>query len=257
VRRADYVPTRPAPAPAALKASSTPETPPRYLSESLEKLVVGANRDSVALEQYRRLAATLHEAQVGKGLKTVVVTSAVPKEGKTLTAANLALTLSESYGRRVLLVDADLRRPQVHQLLGIGHERGLAEVLRGDKFESSMVRVSPLLTVLPAGRPDPNPQAGLSSDRMRQFVDDCALRFDWVILDTPPLALQSDAQLLARLTQAVVFVIRAGSTPFEVVNRAVAELGRECIVGTVLNGVDEAALPERAYYGEYYQNREP
>jgi protein-tyrosine kinase len=224
----------------------------RIGSDSNPKLVISAGRNPVSLEQYRRLAATLHDIQVEKGLKTLVITSAVPKEGKTLTAVNLALTLSESYGRRVLLIDADLRRPSVHEVIGIPNERGLSDVLRADRVELPTVQVSPLLTVLPSGRPEQNPLAGLSSERMRILLDESATRYDWVILDTPPLGLLSDAQLLTRLTQAAVFVIRAGATPFQVIDRAIAELGREFIIGTVLNGVEEDAIPATGYYGDYY-----
>jgi capsular exopolysaccharide synthesis family protein len=220
-----------------------------------ETLVVGPNRNAVSLEQYRRLAASLHEVQVERGLRTVVVTSAAPKEGKTLTAVNLALTLSESYGRRVLIIDADLRRPSVHHVLGIANDRGLSDVLRADRIDPPMVQVAPLLTVLPSGRPDQNPLAGLSSDRMRLVLQDCATRYDWIIIDTPPLGMLPDAQILTRLTQAAVFVIRAGATSFPAVNRAIEELGREFIVGTVLNGVQDDAISS-AHYGQYlYQDR--
>jgi len=204
------------------------------------------------MEQYRRLAATLHEAQVAKGLKTVMVTSAVPKEGKTLTVVNLALTLSESYRRRVLIVDADLRRPSVHEVLGIPNDRGLGDVLRGDRIEPGIVQVSTELSVLPAGRPNQDPMAGLSSGRMRTLVEDFASKYDWVVLDTPPIGLLSDAQLLVRVAQAVLFVIRAGSTPFPVVDRAINELGRDCIIGTVLNGVEGRTIPATNYYSDYY-----
>jgi len=263
VRGGDHVATRPAATPLNASANDDTRSNARLSEDSQGKFVVGSKRNAVALEQYRRLAATLHDAQVEKGLKTIVVTSSIPREGKTLTAVNLALTLTESYGRRVLLIDADLRCPRLHQMFGIPNNTGLTDVLRVERLGGAAVNVteasksfSPLLTLLPSGKPDPNPQAGLSSDRMRQLVDDCAQKFDWVILDTPPLALQSDAQLLARLTQAVVFVIRARSTPFPVVDRAVAELGRDCIIGTVLNGVDEAALPDIAYYGDYHKESE-
>jgi capsular exopolysaccharide synthesis family protein len=257
VHAVEPVATRLAPAPAPINRSNNdaPRSSPSLGKDPGGKFVIGSKRNAMALEQYRRLAATLHDAQVGKGLKTVVVTSSVPREGKTLTAVNLALTLSESYKRQVLIIDADLRLPRLHDMFGIPNNIGLTDVLGGDRLERAAVHVSPLLTVVPSGRPDPNPQAGLSSDTMRQLVDECAHRFDWVILDTPPLALQSDAQLLARLTQAVVFVIRAGVTPFAVVDRAVEELGRDCIIGTVLNGIDEAALPDSAYYGDYYHDQ--
>ena len=217
-----------------------------------QKLVSGEGRDATSLEQYRSLAASLHEAQVQRGLKTVVVTSAVPNEGKTITAVNLALTFSESYSRRVLLIDADMRKPSVHEVIGIPNRKGLAEALRSDRAHLEGLRVSPLLHVLPSGRVDNSPLAGLSSERMRALLEEAASRYDWVILDTPPLALVSDAQLLARLTQAVVFVIRAGTTPFSVVNKALDELGRDHVVGIVLNGVDAEAIPATGYYGDYY-----
>jgi len=216
------------------------------------KLVVGSDNNAAFIEQYRRLAATLHDAQMEKGLKTVMVTSAVPREGKTLTAINLALTFSESYGRRVLLIDADLRRPSIHEVLAIPNDHGLSELLQSDRIEPTTVSVSPGLAVLPAGNISENPLAGLSSARMRTFVEEMATRFDWVLLDTPPVGLLPDAQVLGRVAQAAVFVIRAGATPYPVVDRAIAELGRDCIIGTVLNGVEERTLPATAYYGHYY-----
>jgi capsular exopolysaccharide synthesis family protein len=229
--------------------------PPRQVAAGNDKLMVGEHHHPMSLEQYRRLAATLHDAQVDKGLKAVVITSAVPKEGKTLTAVNLALTFSESYGRRVLLIDADLRRPSVHEVLGIPNTRGLSDVLAADRIELPTVDVSPLLAVLPSGHPDQSPLAGLSSERMRMLLEEVASRYDWVILDTPPLGLLSDATLLTRLTQAAVFVIRAGSTPHDVIDRAISDLGREYVIGTVLNGVEEDAIPVKGYYGDYYGER--
>jgi capsular exopolysaccharide synthesis family protein len=216
---------------------------------------VGGTPDAASTEQYRRLAATLHHAQVEKGLKTVMVTSSVPREGKTLTVVNLALTLSESYGRRVLLVDADLRRPSVHQDLGVPNELGLRDVLSSNRAELPVVQVSERLWVLPSGRVEENPLAGLSSERMRGFLDAAAGRFDWVLVDTPPVGLLPDAHVLGRLVQASVFVIRAGGTPFATVEKAIAELGRDCIIGTVLNNVDPSTLQISEYYGHYYPAR--
>jgi protein-tyrosine kinase len=220
--------------------------------DSNSKVIIGAERNHVSLEQYRRLAATLHEAQMERGLRTVMVTSAVPREGKTLTAINLALTLSGSYGRRVLLIDSDLRRPSIHDVLGVPNDKGLSDVFHSSAKELPIVQVSTLLSVLPAGRADQNPQAGLSSERLRVLLEEATERFDWVVVDTPPVGLVSDAQILARIIQAVVFVIRAGSTPFPLIEKAVSEVGRESIIGTVLNGVEADALPATTYYGGYY-----
>jgi capsular exopolysaccharide synthesis family protein len=253
VERLD-LPMNPSPVPVLTPVRSEPRpTAPSVDFQPNDKLVVGPAPNHVSMEQYRRLAATLHDAQVEKGLKSVMVTSAVPREGKTLTATNLALTLSESYGRRVLLIDADLRRPSVHQVLGIQNDVGLSDVLRSTRLESALVQLTARLTVLPSGRPDQNPLEGLTSERMRALLEDVSSRFDWVVIDTPPIGLLSDAQVLSRLAQAAIFVIKAGSTPFETVDRSIAELGRDCIIGTVLNGVEHEAIPS-TYYGDYYRS---
>jgi protein-tyrosine kinase len=207
----------------------------------------------VALEQYRRVAAVLHELHLDRGFRTLLVTSALPREGKTFTIVNLALTLSEAYQRRVLVIDADLRRPSVHSVLGIQVERGLIDVLDGTLADPPILTVTPTLSLLPAGTPRAAaPLAGLSSQRMRDVVGDLSARYDFVLLDTPPVGLLPDAQLLTRLAEGVLFVIRAGVTPFPAVERAIAALGRECLVGTALNAVEDDAIPVAAYYAQYY-----
>jgi capsular exopolysaccharide synthesis family protein len=216
------------------------------------RLVTGET-SAVSLEQYRRLAAVLHDEQADAQLKTVMVTSAVPDEGKTLTATNLALTLSESYGRRVLVVDADLRCPTMHTTLGLSNDRGLSDALRSSNGDLPLTQVSDNLSVLTAGRPGSNPLASLTSARMEEILRDCAARFDWVILDTAPVGVLPDAQVLARFVGGVILVIGAGSTPAAAVERAVAELGGpDAIIGTVLNRVDERRIPDAGYYGRYY-----
>jgi protein-tyrosine kinase len=215
------------------------------------RLVIGGS-GAVSLEQYRRLAATLHDIQLQQGLKTLMLTSALPHEGKTLTIVNLALTLSESYARRVLIIDADLRWPSVHTVLGVSNTTGLSEALLGHaRHDLPIQHISPRLAVLPAGRPGPTPLAALTSARMGALIDECATQFDWVLLDTPPIGLMPDAQLLARLTRAVVLVIAAGATPAAAVERAVQEMGSDCIIGTVLNRVEERRIPEVGYYARY------
>ena len=198
------------------------------------------------------MAATLHQAQTERGLKTLMVTSAVPNEGKTLTATNLALTLSESYGLKVLLIDADLRRPSVHQIFRLPNSAGLSDGLRVEKGPLPLIEVSPGLTILPAGRPDADPMAGLTSERMKAVLAEAASRFDWVIIDTPPVGLLPDAQLLARLADGVLVVIGAGRTPYTMVQRVINELGPERIIGTVLNRVEETSVPANSYLRDYY-----
>src|SRR5436190_13570379 len=218
-----------------------------------ERLVVHENAEPVAVEQYRRLAAVLHQSQMDKGNKVVMIASAQAAEGKTLTAANLALTLSESYRRRVLLIDADLRRPSLNRLFGLPHASGLSESLKasGDR-PLQLLTISPALSLLPGGRADDDPMSGLTSGRMQQIIEQAAAEFDWVILDTPPVTLLTDTHLLAAMVDSAVLVIGAGSTPHELVQQTIDSLGRDKIVGVVLNRVEASALKD-ASYDSYYR----
>jgi Mrp family chromosome partitioning ATPase len=134
----------------------------------------------------------------------------------------------------------------------LSNARGLSEVLADGRLDLPFIEVSERLSVLTAGRPGPAPLAGLSSPRMRALLEECARRFDWVLVDTPPVGVLPDAQLIARLAGAVVLVIGAGSTPAALVERAVAELGPECIIGTVLNRVDRHVISEAGYVDRYH-----
>jgi capsular exopolysaccharide synthesis family protein len=204
----------------------------------------------MVVEQYRRLAATLHQVQLERGAKIVMIASANSGEGKTLTAANLALTLSESYRRRVLLIDADLRRPQMHHVFRVPSVSGLNEGLKAAEDQRlPVVQLSPRLVLLPAGRPDPDPMGVLTSERMRRVITDAAAAFDWVILDTPPIVLLPDTNLLAAMVDLAVLVVAAGRTPHKMVMRALDILDRERVLGVVLNGTEETMLPPAYTYG--------
>jgi capsular exopolysaccharide synthesis family protein len=225
----------------------------RLLADRLgSRLVIGADALPGAVEQYRRLAATLHHAQQQSSMRTVMVASAMPAEGKTLTAANLAVTLSESYRRRVLVIDADLRRPSMHDVFQLPNASGLNDALAGAGHRPAAFEVSPHLTVLTAGRPTPDPMGALASSAMRDLVRDAAAAYDWVIIDTPPVGLLSDANLLARIVDAVVMVISAGKVPYKLIQRAVDAVGRERILGVVLNRATDALLATPSRYQDYY-----
>jgi len=203
------------------------------------RLVSNAATTPLSIEQYRRLAAVMHQAQVDRGIKTVMVASAFSGEGKSLTASNLALTLSESYRRRVLLVDADLRRPMLHDIFQIPNLEGLSDGLKSKVLRKMpLVEITPNLSLLPGGRPDPDPMGGLTSDRMKHVMKQAVDRFDWVILDTPPIALLPDGSLVANMVDTVLLVVAACRTPCTAVQRTVAAIGKDQIIGTVLNFVD-------------------
>ena len=221
--------------------------------EVTQKLVIDDHMIAASREQYRRLGAVLHAGQNATGLKVVMVASAVAGEGKTLTASNLALTLSESYHRNVLLIDADLRRPSLDGIFGIVSGSGLSEGLTS-RVETplNVCQVSPNLTVLPAGHPTHDPMAGLTSDRMRRLLEEARESFDWVIIDTPPTVLLSDAHLLASMVDGTILVVRANETPFDLIKRATEAIGRSRILGVVLNGAESV---QTNYYYNYYGYR--
>ncbi len=217
-----------------------------------EKLIVHPAISRACIERYRRIAATLHHLQQERGVKVLMVASAAMGEGKTLTSANLALTLSESYRRKVLLIDADLRRPSLTAVFQLQRSRGLSERLRGESDGPlTVLEMSDTLALLPGGKPDSDPMAGLTSPRMRQILDQASAAYDWVILDTPPVGLQPDAGLLAAMVEAALLVVGSGIAPAATVEAAIEAIGRDKIVGVVLNRVDEDATDEAAYY-EYF-----
>ena len=238
----------PAGAALAVTASRIPNDP-----ESRAKLITGADAPGVFIEQFRRLAASLLELKAADGESmSLLVTSALPREGKTLTTVNLALTLSESYERRVLLIDADLRRPSVHNVLRTGNVVGLIDALRSQRTELPIERVSPRLSVLTAGRPQSDPMAALTSERMVSILADARRAYDWIILDAAPAAILPDAPLLSRLVAGTLLVIGAGSSPHAMVERAISEIGRERIIGTVVNSIADHEIPATDYYHGYY-----
>lgn len=222
------------------------------------KTVIDHTMMPASREQYRRLAAALHQAQRTSGFKVVMVASAVAGEGKTLTAANLAMTLSESYRRDVLLVDADLRRPSLHVVFQVPGAPGLSDgLITSEDPKLPLHRVSERLAILPAGRPTSDPIGALTSERMRRLIDEAREVFDWVVIDTPPVGLLTDAALLSSMADGVVLVVKAESTPHDMVVRAVNAIGRERVIGTVLNRAKEQPNSTSYDYYKYYSQAEP
>ena len=211
-----------------------------------EKLVVTAGIDPVTREQYRKLAATLHRAQLENGHKVIMLTSALAGEGKTLTAANLALTLSHSYVRNV----ADLRNPMMREIFGIAPMRD-PERHNADSA-CPVQQVRPHLWLMLARRPESDPISTLTSDRMRETLAEARETFDWVLIDTPPVGLLPDANLLAGMVDGVLMVISAGRTPYDVAQQATDAVGRERVIGVVLNRVDPRNLLSIDHYAHYF-----
>ncbi len=222
-------------------------------SPAADRLVGSANAGPLAVEQFRRLAAALIHARAERYLKSILVTSPAPGDGKSNVAVNLALTLSESYQRSVLLVDADLRRPMLHSLFGVENTPGLTEALSPDNRRAvATVEINEALTLLPAGRPEASPLGGLSSDRLKHLLADAAARFDWIIVDSPPVGMLADARLVSEAIDGALLVVRAGVTLYPDVEAAAETLGHERILGIVLNAVEPEEVQGEGYYHHYY-----
>lgn len=225
----------------------------RMDSAAAERLVVSPTAGPLLVEQFRRLAATLLRARAERDLKSVLVTSPAPGDGKSNVAVNLALTLSESYHRSVLLIDADLRRPTLHALFGVQNTAGLTEALKpGNNGNVATIQVGESLTLLPAGRSDTSPLGGLSSDRLQHLIAEAASRFEWVIVDSPPVGMLADAHLVSQTVDGALLVVRAGVTPYTDMVAAAETLGHERILGVVLNAVEPDEVQGGGYYSHYY-----
>jgi len=194
--------------------------------------------DSYVAEQFRSLRGRIDALSAQRPIRTLVVSSPMAGEGKTTASINLATVTSMSVGRRVLLVDCDMRRPRVHQSLGLRPEAGLAEVLTGVvSVDDAIMKVEGMnLEVLAVrGRPS-NPSELLSSPSMRELVREVADRYDMVILDTPAALGVPDAKAVAELCDGIVLVIRADVTAQQDVEAALELLDRNRLLGIVLNG---------------------
>jgi capsular exopolysaccharide synthesis family protein len=151
------------------------------------------------------------------------------------------------------LIDADLRRPTLHQLFRVPNAKGLSDALNGTPSErAAAVQISDTLALLPAGRAQADPLAGLSSDRMRSLIADASSHYDWVIVDSPPVGVLADAHLVSEIVDAALLVVRAGITRFPELEAAADRLGHDRILGLVLNAAEPAEIRGRGYYGYYY-----
>jgi capsular exopolysaccharide synthesis family protein len=205
-------------------------------------------------ESFRALRTSLLSTYTEPGTKVLVITSAQPLEGKTIVAANVAMALAYG-GARVLLIDADMRRPGLHRPLRLTNERGLAQVLNGQARVRDVIQrtVDPNLLAITAGRVPPNPSELLSSERMKTLLGNLAHgAFDWIVIDTPPVLAVSDAIILAPSVAGIVYVIGAEMTRRRLAERALATIlsGHPRSICAVLNKVDISR--NKYYYSRYY-----
>ena len=236
-------------------------------SKEAVELVTQVRPQSQMAESYRALRTSLLLSNLGAPPRVIMVTSALPQEGKTTTSINCAVVLAQK-GVRVLLIDADMRRPSIHKTLGMGPHSGLSNVLTGSTtLEQAITRstILPNLFVLTAGTPPPNPAELLASSNMRDKLAELREQYDHIVIDTPPSLSVTDAVVLSPRADAVVLVIRSGQTTKQALRRSrdILTQVNAKVVGVLLNAVDLSS-PDYYYYYEYqgkyaryYQEGEP
>jgi capsular exopolysaccharide synthesis family protein len=223
-------------------------------SNEAVELITHVRPQSQMAESYRALRTSLLLSHLGAPPKVIMVTSALPQEGKSTTSINCAVVLAQK-GIRVLLIDCDLRRPSIHKTLGMGPRSGLSNVLTGSITLKQAITVAPTLPnldVLPAGTPPPNPAELLASTNMRDVLAELRDKYDHIVLDTPPTLSVTDAVVLSPRADAIVLVIRSGSTTKQALRRSrdILMQVNARVSGVLLNAVDLSS-PDYYYYYEY------
>jgi succinoglycan biosynthesis transport protein ExoP len=222
-------------------------------SKEAVEMVAQSRPHSQMAESYRALRTSLLLTNLGAPPKVIMVTSALPQEGKTTTSMNTALVLAQK-GVRVLLIDADLRRPSIHKIMGWGPRSGLSNVLTGSATLKQTIQPSflPNLSILPAGTPPPNPAELLASTNMRDVLEELRGQYDHIVVDTPPTLSVTDAVVLSPRADAIVLVIRSGQTTKQALRRSrdlLTQVNAK-VSGVLLNAVDLSS-PDYYYYYEY------
>jgi len=217
-------------------------------------LFFNADEQMAGTEEFRTLRSRLYQMREKQPLKKVLVTSSLPKEGKTFVAANLAQVMVRQHGRRALLIDADLRAARMHAALGTVSTPGLSEYLLGENDEFGIMQRGAMenLFFIPSGRSVSNPAELVANGRLKFLLNRVEQLFDWIIIDSPPAVPVSDASLLSNFCDGVLLVVRSNATPFDIAKKARSEFRDESLVGVVLNGINAGDSPYSRYYYSSY-----
>jgi receptor protein-tyrosine kinase len=219
-----------------------------------ERLVAVHEVKSLAAEQFRKLYVSIIRAGQTRDLQTLMITSSMAEEGKTLTALNLAITMTAS-GDDILFVETDFHCPRVGTYLDLPSQEGLSDYLSDQTSISQICHLTflPGLIVVQAGQSCQNPIGLLSSEKMAKFLQQvkASQQYRYIVLDTPPILLSSETHAMADYVDASILVVRADITPQEQVSRAIETIGEQRILGCVLNGARECELDSYGQYGPY------
>ncbi len=238
-----------------LKIEGQGSTPNSELGTHSKELVLSHHPLSVVNEAYRTLRTAILLSQAGESPRTVLFTSAMGGEGKTATVVNTAIIFAQM-GIKVLVIDADLRRPSCHKVLRSRNGTGLANLLTGQGELEEVIKPTAVnnLSLLSAGSVPPNPSELVGSKKMHESLISLQERYDYILIDSPPVMPVSDAVLLSTMVDGVVLVVGAQETPKNIVKTTISRLdyARAKILGTVLNRVNMHSREYEDYYHHYY-----
>jgi capsular exopolysaccharide synthesis family protein len=226
---------------------------PSDWSPDLKTMLFYNSEQGPGTEEFRTLRSRLYQMREKQPLKKVLVTSSLPKEGKSFVAANLAQAMVRQQGRRVLLIDADLRASRLHLALGTALTPGLSEYLMGEADEFGIMQRSAMenLFFIPAGGSTSNPAELVANGRLKILLGRVESLFDWIVIDSPPAIPVSDAGLMANHCDGVLMVVRSNATPSDLARKARAEFDDKLLLGVVLNGVKGGPSAYSEYYSAY------
>jgi protein-tyrosine kinase len=228
----------------------------RFVEGTNEKLVVLSDPESADAEGFRFLRSQISQGRDGERPGTIMVTSAFPGEGKTFVACNLAASIAAGSGEQVLLIDGDLKKPSVHQILGGYRTEGLYEYLDRKKELNDLIFGTKIqgLSMLSAGKSSVRPSESGSSSGMERFMKEVKQRFRdrVVIIDTAPSNVSAGTRVIAKYVDAIVFVIMAEKWPRQEIQKSMESLGKDKILGVIFNGYMQANRNYRKYYDRYY-----
>jgi capsular exopolysaccharide synthesis family protein len=228
-------------------------------STNKRNLITDVNPRSPISEAYRILRTNVDFSMIDNELRSLMVTSAGPGEGKTTTVANLAITYAQT-GKKVVVIDADMRKPTMHHCFSISNRVGLSNILTGQVKLEEGLKESHIngLFVIPSGTIPPNPSEILGSKRMEALLDELKEKYDLIIFDTPPALVVADAQITASLCDGVILVIDSGKVKREhaLKMKANFDLLNAKVLGVVLNNKDRHDAESYYYYYYYYGNRD-
>ena len=241
--------------------SSEPVSTEINLDKIDPNLVSVVNPESLETEIFKVLRGKILFPASGKPPRSIMVTSAVPGEGKTFVAANLAVNMAQNIEDHVLLMDCDLRRPTMHRMFGMGRVKGLSEHLaNGNNIPDLLIKTGlGKLSLLPSGTPPYNPSEVLSSAKMANLLNELKSRYKdrYLIIESPPPMLCPETSAIAKQVDAIIVVIKFGSTPMDAVEELIDNLGKEKIIGAVINRFDARTSRYYGYrkYGKYYRSK--